>query len=68
MAGYTQSYLQLIYLMLSFREVNYTRLNLNPEITLETLDNVVEHLIQIMRKMGKTNDFNLYGKGIKAVF
>jgi hypothetical protein len=29
---------------------------------------VVEHLIQVMRKMAKTNDFNLYGKGVKAVF
>ena len=68
MAGYTQAYLQAIYLAITFRELNFKRLKIDPEISLETLDSLVEHLIQVIRKMANTNDYNLYGKGVKAVF
>lgn len=68
--GFCDKAQQFVHLLLLFRELNMRRLGVPAAastITEANLDNVVEHLIVVMRRIAGEKDFNLFGQGIRAV-
>lgn len=66
--GFCDRSQQFVHLLLSFREASMKRMKVeHHDITLNNLDNVVEHLVVVARRIAGEKDYNLFDAGVRAV-